>query len=488
GELRLRSCDRIHFSAGWWPLPQFPLCFSALPRPPRLSTRELPRRREGVDGGGGEKGARRHQQRKGQRNACDELFGCSSNEASKHNTGIAEVHFSRDDSSAAMANLQPTLPCDYRSLVPALASCCSDPETVFSLNWKQNDPQSNAMYHSGTATDDNVEFLQLIFNDTYEGNSSSELQIWDILDMYFPESFAAVQFNTLMGFGNDDCTPHNECVDAGDMVEMSICPPSPDKTRDADDPSCRVPFDYTNFYLQNEPSDSDNECSSASCIVMEYECTDNQEQPVGLSNLLDIGSPCGSDDLNKPSLNTKNIVLVLDLDETLVHSKLQPCDDFDFTLQVFFNMEDHTVYVRQRPHLQMFLHQVAQMFEVVVFTASESVYAEPLLDKLDPDRKLISHRFYRESCTFSNGSYTKDLTIFGVDLAKIVIVDNTPQVFQLQVDNGIPIKSWFDDPSDVELMELLPFLATLVDAKDVRPIISKNFNEKPQLVGSHQIN
>jgi len=91
-------------------------------------------------------------------------------------------------------------------------------------------------------------------------------------------------------------------------------------------------------------------------------------------------------------------------------------------------MEDRTVYVRRRPHLEMFLHCVAQMFEVVIFTASESVYAEPLLDKLDPDRKLISRRFYRESCTFSNGSYTKDLTIFGVDLAKVVIVDNTPQV------------------------------------------------------------
>ncbi|CAN6327126.1 unnamed protein product, partial [Urochloa humidicola] len=480
-----------------------------------LPTRQLPRRREGVGGGGGgDQGARRHQQRGDgaratscsephsigistgllkdshcqkstfdQTSRANQQNGCSSNEALKHNTGIAEVYFSREDSSAAMANLHPTSPCDYRPMVPALAPCYSDPETVFSLNWKQNDPQSNAMYHSGAATDDNTEFLQLIFSDTYEGNSSSELQIWDILDLYFPESFAAVQFNTLMGFGNDDCT-HNECVDARDMIEMSICPPSPDKTRDADDPSFRVPVDYTNFYLQNEPSDSDKECSSASCIVMEYECTDNQEQPVGLSNLLDIGSPCDSDDLTKPSLNTKNIVLVLDLDETLVHSKLQPCDDFDFTLQVFFNMEDHTVYVRQRPHLMMFLHWVAQMFEVAVFTASESVYAEPLLDKLDPDRKLISHRFYRESCTFSNGSYTKDLTIFGVDLSKIVIVDNTPQVFQLQVDNGIPIKSWFDDPPDVELMELLPFLATLVDAKDVRPIVSKNFNKKPQLAGS----
>lgn len=54
----------------------------------------------------------------------------------------------------------------------------------------------------------------------------------------------------------------------------------------------------------------------------------------------------------------------------------------------------------------------------------------------------------------------------------------TVQVFQLQVNNGIPISSWFDDPSDCALMSLLPFLGTLVDAEDVRPIIAKKFGAK----------
>ncbi|RWW24429.1 hypothetical protein GW17_00011287 [Ensete ventricosum] len=124
----------------------------------------------------------------------------------------------------------------------------------------------------------------------------------------------------------------------------------------------------------------------------------------------------------------------------------------------------------------MFLDSVAQMFEVVVFTAAQSIYAGELLDILDPDRKIISKRMYRESCVFSDGTYTKDLTILGVDLAKVVIIDNTPQVFRLQVNNGIPIESWFGDPLDHALVQLLPFLETLVDAEDVRPIIAKKFS------------
>ncbi|XP_022723967.1 uncharacterized protein LOC111280770 isoform X3 [Durio zibethinus] len=171
----------------------------------------------------------------------------------------------------------------------------------------------------------------------------------------------------------------------------------------------------------------------------------------------------------------KPITLVLDLDETLVHSTVEHCDDADFTFTVFFNMKEHTLYVKQRPHLQTFLEKVAEMFEIVIFTASQSIYAEQLLDILDSDRKLISRRVYRESCIFSDGSYTKDLTVLGVDLAKVAIIDNSPQVFRLQVNNGIPIKSWFDDPSDCALISLLPFLETLVDVDDVRPLIAKKF-------------
>ncbi|KAJ4901480.1 SCP1-like small phosphatase 4 [Raphanus sativus] len=180
----------------------------------------------------------------------------------------------------------------------------------------------------------------------------------------------------------------------------------------------------------------------------------------------------------RDTLRKKDVTLVLDLDETLVHSTLESCSGADFSFRVFFNMQENTVYVKQRPHLYKFLERVVELFHVVIFTASHSIYASQLLDILDPEGKFISQRFYRDSCILLEGIYTKDLTVLGLDLAKVAIIDNCPQVYRLQINNGIPIKSWYDDPTDDGLITILPFLETLAVADDVRPIIGRRFGNE----------
>jgi RNA polymerase II subunit A small phosphatase-like protein len=125
-----------------------------------------------------------------------------------------------------------------------------------------------------------------------------------------------------------------------------------------------------------------------------------------------------------------------------------------------------------RPGVAQFLKKMHKSFELVIFTASLSKYAEPLVEILDPEH-MCSYKLFREHCTFYNNAFVKDLTRLGRDMNDVIILDNSPIAFMFQPENAIPILSWYDIPSDTELPRLGHVLERLSFEDDVRKIIRK---------------
>jgi len=164
--------------------------------------------------------------------------------------------------------------------------------------------------------------------------------------------------------------------------------------------------------------------------------------------------------------------LVLDLDETLVHSSFRLTPGADIVINVELEGENHKVYVRKRPGVDEFLVQVAKMYEVVVYTASMAKYANPLLDELDKS-STVGFRLFREACTRHASGYVKDLSKLGRDLKGVIIIDNSPICYALQPDSAIPIRTWRDDMSDRELMDLIPILYSLAEVDDIPTVLKQ---------------
>ncbi len=149
-----------------------------------------------------------------------------------------------------------------------------------------------------------------------------------------------------------------------------------------------------------------------------------------------------------------DLVVVLDMDECLIHSQFlqgpgakyahqvdrknglssngKDVDTFHITLP-----DGERVLVHERPHLHEFLREVSSKYETHIFTAAMEVYAKPVLKRLDPHGEIFSGIWYRESCQLdsSMGAYIKNLSLLCEHhdsdkrqqrLNRTVLVDNNP--------------------------------------------------------------
>ena len=164
--------------------------------------------------------------------------------------------------------------------------------------------------------------------------------------------------------------------------------------------------------------------------------------------------------------NNKEFSLVLDLDETLVHFKDKDNGLGDGILQI-------------RPGLTEFLEEIVKYYELILFTSATQDYADALIDAVEKEKIYFDHRLYREYTVILDNDFVKDLSRIGRPLDKIIIVDNMPQNFRLQKENGIMIKPfWGEDSSDRALFNLCTILINIAkDGGDIRDGLQKYRDE-----------
>lgn len=178
--------------------------------------------------------------------------------------------------------------------------------------------------------------------------------------------------------------------------------------------------------------------------------------------------------------------LILDLDETLIHSMAKGGRmNTGYMVEVKLNtivtagrnpalgLKHPILYwVNKRPHCDDFLRLVCKWYNLIIFTASVQEYADPVIDLLEQERKLFSGRYYRQHCTYRQGAFIKDLSFIEPDLSKVMILDNSPLSYMFQQENAIPIEGWINDPTDNDLLHLMPLLESLQYVTDVRAFLA----------------
>ena len=143
----------------------------------------------------------------------------------------------------------------------------------------------------------------------------------------------------------------------------------------------------------------------------------------------------------------KKFCLVLDIDETISH-----------TLKLSFGG-----YFLLRPGAKDFLEEISKYYEIIIFTSSPKKYADKILNKIDIDGNLITHRLYKTHVVFENGKTVKNLNMIGRDLTKTIFVDNLRSNAKYNLNNLCPITTWISDIFDNRLIKLkdkLIYIAT----------------------------
>lgn len=183
-------------------------------------------------------------------------------------------------------------------------------------------------------------------------------------------------------------------------------------------------------------------------------------------------------------------LLVLDLDETLIHTDVDPLErDGDFTISL--EAVEHHVYCR--PHLSEFLtFAFATFSDVAIWTSATEDYAREIVQQIltTEQKPLFLWSRSRCACRFDHESqvshWIKDirkLRRWGFSKARILFVDDDARAIERSYGNHVPVAGFLGNEDDSELQELIPFLTRLSGMKDVRGVEKRFWRQRSTIGG-----
>lgn len=171
--------------------------------------------------------------------------------------------------------------------------------------------------------------------------------------------------------------------------------------------------------------------------------------------------------------------LFVDLDETLIHSDIAGVyKDYDYMVEMKHEGQVLQFGLFVRPLLNEFLEFASKNFNLILFTASQKCYADPILKIIDPHDKYFKIKLFRHNCIEFKNLFIKDLNIlptFGIK--DMILIDNCIFSFSRNLKNSILISSYYNNEKDTELGNLIDFFenSDLIDCKDVREKLEFSF-------------
>lgn len=184
----------------------------------------------------------------------------------------------------------------------------------------------------------------------------------------------------------------------------------------------------------------------------------------------------------------ERILVILDLDETLIYATQEPNDSsWDFEVGPY--------KVFKRPYLDQFLEELSKHFKVAVWSSASEDYVAEIVKNIFPPNYPLEFVWARPQCTrqldyeameadgyvdyHSHAVYVKILKKVKkkgyAPIEKMLIIDDTPRKAKYNYGNAIYPEEFKGNPQDNELALLIKYLMTLKEVENVRTISKRGW-------------